>query len=157
MERIVLTIAILSLALSAFAIKQLHDLRTVYNKIFAYNKSGGEKTDLRHQLEQYSSEVQKCLDQLDQLAGYTAKLHKQIQTSSQKIGLIRFNPFKDTGGDQSFCLTILDAHNTGYCLSSIHTRSGTRVYCKEIQKGKSLHHLSEEEQASITKAISVKY
>ncbi|MBP6005329.1 DUF4446 family protein [Candidatus Saccharibacteria bacterium] len=157
MERIVLGIALVSLLLSVFAIKKLLDLRAIYNKIFTLNQSGDQTTSLKDQLEQYSSEVNQCLDQLDQLASYTAKLHKQLQTSSQKIGLIRFNPFQDTGGDQSFCLTILDAKDTGYCISSIHTRSGTRVYCKEIQKGKSLHHLSEEEQASIAKAISVKY
>jgi hypothetical protein len=58
----------------------------------------------------------------------------------QRIGLLRFNPFKDTGGDQSFILTLVDGHNSGVIISSYHTRSGTRWYAKSIKEGKGIEH-----------------
>lgn len=65
----------------------------------------------------------------------------------QKIGMLRFNPFKDTGGDQSFILALLDAHDTGIVISSLHTRSGTRWYAKKVHNGNSgEYELSDDEK-----------
>jgi len=72
--------------------------------------------------------------------------------ASQKISIVRFNPFGDTGGDQSFVLAVLDAHNSGYVLTSIHGREGTRVYVKPVDDGKSKYPLSDEEKQALTQA-----
>jgi hypothetical protein len=72
--------------------------------------------------------------------------------ASQKISIVRFNPFGDTGGDQSFVLAVLDAHNSGYVLTSIHGREGTRVYVKPIDEGNSKYPLSEEEKQALGRA-----
>jgi hypothetical protein len=74
--------------------------------------------------------------------------------ASQKISLVRFNPFGDTGGDQSFSLAVLDAHNSGYVLTSIHGREGTRVYVKPIDYAKSKYTLSDEEQQALRQAMA---
>lgn len=71
----------------------------------------------------------------------------------QKIGLLRFNPFKDTGGDQSFILALLDGNDTGVVISGLYSRSGTRWYAKKVRQGKGLEHeLSEEEKKALTQA-----
>lgn len=70
----------------------------------------------------------------------------------QKIGLVRFNPFKDTGGDQSFSVAILDANLTGILITALHTRERTRFYSKLIVKGKSELGLSEEEEKALNRA-----
>ena len=71
----------------------------------------------------------------------------------QKIGLLRFNPFKDTGGDQSFILSLMDGQDTGVVISGLYSRSGTRWYAKKIFKGKGVEHeLSEEEKKAIQHA-----
>lgn len=65
----------------------------------------------------------------------------------QRVGMKRFNPFGDTGGDQSFSMALLDANNDGVVLSSLHGRSGTRIYAKPVKSGKQMEHeLSTEEQ-----------
>jgi hypothetical protein len=69
----------------------------------------------------------------------------------QKVGLTRFNPFKELGGDHSFSLAILDKEDSGIIITSLHTRDRTRVYMKDIVKGKSSSDLSTEEK----KALSV--
>src|SRR5437870_770055 len=59
-------------------------------------------------------------------------LNLNLKLAQQKISIVRFNPFGDTGGDQSFAIAVLDGHDSGYVLTSIHGRQGTRVYVKPI-------------------------
>ncbi len=71
----------------------------------------------------------------------------------QKIGLLRFNPFKDTGGDQSFILSLINASDTGVVITALYSRSGTRWYAKRVVKGKGFdHELSEDEKKSLKMA-----
>ena len=71
----------------------------------------------------------------------------------QKIGLVRFNPFNDTGGDQSFILALIDAENSGVVISGLHTRNGTRWYAKKVENGHGVEHeLSSDELKAIKSA-----
>ena len=70
----------------------------------------------------------------------------------QKVAIVRFNPFKELGGDHSFSLALLNANNSGFVITGLHTRERTRVYVKKIDKGKSTTQLSEEEKEAIKKA-----
>lgn len=71
----------------------------------------------------------------------------------QKVGLLRFNPFKETGGDQSFILSLLDTEDSGIVISGLYSRSGTRWYAKKVKKGVGVeHHLSEEEKEAVRQA-----
>lgn len=71
-----------------------------------------------------------------------------------KIGLVRYNPFKDVGGDQSFALAMLNGKNNGVTLNSLYTRDGSRVYAKSIVGGKSdKHPLTDEEKQAIELAM----
>jgi hypothetical protein len=87
-----------------------------------------------------------------------SKLHRELedlsQRSIQKVGVVRFNPFADTGGDQSFAIALLDAEGNGLVLSSLHSRSDTRIFAKQVQAGRSRHQLSDEEQDAIRKALA---
>ena len=71
----------------------------------------------------------------------------------QKVGIIRFNPFKEIGGDHSFSLAILDGEASGVIITCLHTRERTRVYMKGIKKGKCELELSSEEKKALEKAI----
>ena len=80
------------------------------------------------------------------------KIEKQSLKHLQKIGFLRFNPFSDTGGDQSFVLSFLDGEETGIVLSSLHSRGTTRLYAKSVKKGKTVGlTLSKEEKEAIKK------
>ncbi len=72
----------------------------------------------------------------------------------QKVKLIRYNPYEDTGGDQSFTVCLLDKEGTGFVITSLHTRSGTRVFAKPVVKGKGTkYQFSKEEQIVIDQAL----
>lgn len=74
----------------------------------------------------------------------------------QKSAFVRFNPFEETGGDQSFIVAILDGNNSGFVISSLHSRNGTRIYAKQIVVGKESHQLSKEEKEVVDKAARQK-
>ena len=79
-------------------------------------------------------------------------LKKETKFSVQKVGIIRYNPFKEVGGDQSFSIALLDGEDSGVVFTSLYSREGNRVYGKSIKKGESEHSLSEEEKEAIAKA-----
>ena len=71
----------------------------------------------------------------------------------QRVGLVRFNPFSDTGGSQSFTLALLDGHDNGLVMTSLYARTGNRWYIKEVRSGKGKELvLSKEEQSAVQKA-----
>jgi len=70
----------------------------------------------------------------------------------QKVGIVRFNPFKEIGGEHSFSLALLDGRDTGIVLTGIHTRERTRIYTKQIRNGKCEFELSSEERRALIKA-----
>lgn len=95
--------------------------------------------------------------------GVTEKKLENIETSYkhlssigaksiQKTAVVRFNPFRNTGGDQSFVLALLDNNDSGFLVTSIHSRDGTRVYIKAITYGNSEHNLSKEEVEALSTA-----
>jgi len=88
-------------------------------------------------------ELTKELKQLSDLSNYHI----------QKVGIVRFNPFRDLGGDHSFTIALLDAQDTGLVITGLHTRERTRVYVKAVKKGKAEYELSEEEKKALNKAI----
>src|SRR3989344_2009464 len=61
-----------------------------------------------------------------------AKLEGEGKFHLQKIGMVRFNPFKELGGDHSFSLALLDGNENGVIITGLHTRERTRVYTKDI-------------------------
>lgn len=79
-----------------------------------------------------------------------------VERSIYKIGFLRFNPFSETGGDNSFSIAFLDCADNGVIISSLYTREGVRVYAKAIENGKPKHQLSEEEAASLKQALQEK-
>jgi len=100
----------------------------------------------------------KSLDRdIQELYNVSNKINALAQRSVHRTGLIRFNPFKDIGGDQSFSLALLDGKNSGVTVSSLHTREGTRVYVKPILRGKAEKYtLTEEEKQAIQMASDFK-
>jgi len=72
----------------------------------------------------------------------------------QKSGFVRFNPFSNSGGDQSFALAILNGHNDGFVISSLHSRDQTRTFAKPVKAGVGeKFELSKEEKLAIDTAI----
>jgi len=120
-----------------------------------YNKlsRGVSEKSLKSILDELLKEAELNKKDIEYLKEYSAKIEKDGLLHIQKVGLVRFNPFKDTGGDQSFILSLIDGNDTGVIISGLYSRSGTRWYAKRVANGKATEHeLSEEEKRALKEA-----
>lgn len=127
----------------------------LYRIIVHYNRltRGITKGDLRSILEKILAKVDLSAEKIEELTEYCQKIEKEGRFHIKKVGVLRFNPFKDTGGNQSFVLALLNEENDGLVLSSLYTRTGSRWYVKKVQEGKGVEvNLSKEEEEAIKKA-----
>lgn len=112
--------------------------------------NGAKVMDMLAQVLEKSENTDK---KIQDLFSENKKNRKVLQKSLHKVSLIRFNPFDDMGGDQSFCIALLDADNSGIIFTSLHSKQGIRTYARKIIEGKSNQPLGDEEQHALTEAI----
>lgn len=126
----------------------------LYRLVVLFNKltKGMEVTDLKKVLEKILSRGDINTKDINNINNRLELLSDDAKNHVQKIGLVRFNPFTELGGDHSFSLAILDAHDSGIIITGLHTRDRTRVYLKDIKKGKSEFELSKEENKALASA-----
>ncbi len=114
---------------------------------------GSKKETIIDLLSEVLSKEKKLSQDLSETNKKVGDLLFDSQFYIQKIGLVRFNPFNDTGGDQSFILALIDAEESGVVVSGLHTRNGTRWYAKKVEHGKGVEHeLSNDEVKAIKSA-----
>jgi hypothetical protein len=110
---------------------------------------GVEGQSLESVLDAHLETVFRVARDLDALSARAAALETAARRHFAKVGLVRFNPFEDTGGNQSFALALLDGHLDGFIVSSLHSRNGTRLYAKSITGGAAETALSAEETQAL--------
>ena len=114
---------------------------------------GAKDLDLRSILDKIMAQGEANREGLGELTKELKRLGEEGALHVQKVGLVRFNPFKEIGGDHSFSLALLDGKETGVVITGLHTRERTRVYMKAIKAGRGEHELSEEERKALEKAL----
>jgi len=123
-------------------------LRTVahYNRL----TKGVSKHGLAKILEHILGEIKKTKGSLSELDKDHQELTKRARSFVQNVRLLRYNPFKEVGGDQSFIVALLDDEKNGVVVSSLHSREHTRWFAKDVKMGKGVgHKLSKEEKELI--------
>jgi hypothetical protein len=108
---------------------------------------------------EFGPAVERALSSLDELSkrvesleGKMPVVEGQGRRAVQRVGVVRFNPFEDTGGNQSFSLALLDSKADGIVITSLHSRQQTRVYLKSIVGGKCETALSDDESEALRRA-----
>lgn len=110
-------------------------------------RAGG--ASLEEVLDRQLDQIEQTAERVEQLDRLCQEIEHQLQHAVQRVGLVRFNPFSDTGGDQSFSIALLDGQNDGLVISSLFSRSETRVFAKPVQNGQSKYNLTAEEEEAI--------
>ena len=113
----------------------------------------GEGKDLQEDLENYMYRVERVEKQNAEILGKITGLDKDLENCVQKVGILRYSAFQDTGSDLSFTLALLDEHDNGVVFNGIYSREMSNIYAKPVENGKSKYTLSEEEQEAIKRAI----
>lgn len=143
--------------LLAFLILQFFWLRAKVNRLYRkykYFMMGEDGGSIEMKL---STDVRELRDMVESSQGM---LHQQellatMQLKSfQKIGLVRYDAFDETGDKLSFSLTLLDGKNNGVVLSSLAGHDASRIYAKAVTGGECREALSAEEAESIGIALN---
>lgn len=111
---------------------------------------GANKKNIAQILESILAVQDVSQNQIKQIISRCEQIENNALEYIQKLGIVRFNPLDDVGGDQSFCIALLDKHDNGLVISSLHSRTGTRIYAKPVKAGKGTKYpLSKEEQETV--------
>jgi hypothetical protein len=149
-------VATLLAAVSLLVVLAVVEARRIgrLNRRLAGLTRGSDERSLEAILEAHLARVHEVVRDLDAVTARTGVLERDLKLSFSCVGLVRFNPFEDTGGNQSFALVLLDAHGDGFVVSSLHARNMTRVYAKAIAGGRAEAALSAEEAEALRIAMA---
>ena len=116
---------------------------------------GGDESSLEDVLGSHLDRVRQVVRDVEGLSARTTSVERDLTGAFSRVGLVRFNPFEDTGGNQSFALAMLDGNGDGFVVSSLHARAGTRLYAKSVSRGASDSALSAEEAEALRQAMAM--
>lgn len=148
-EIIILVINIMLLVLYILNCIKLNKLRKNYA---TFMTKLGKGDNINEMLKGYVEKVDEIKSENKEIIEYYQKLDTKSNDYLKKIGLVRYNAYKDTGSNLSFALAVLDNHNDGFVLNGIYARDNSNIYAKPIKNGKSEYVLSKEEEEAINKA-----
>lgn len=128
---------------------RISSIRKKYNKIVA----GNEGVDLETMLLDIKDDLGNMKLGLRATDENLVNLKNELSYTIQKRGIIRYNALEDLGSNQSYSLTLLDKHNTGFIITSLYGRDFNASYLKPIKDGKAEYKLSKEEEESLRLAL----
>jgi len=154
-DNLALVVGVLAAVLIGLVVVAVVQWRRLREATRAYRSlvSDSEGGSLQQLLDTHIGKVVEVGARMEKLAELHDYLEVRSRGSLQHIGLVRFNPFEDTGSDQSFAIALLDDRRDGIVLSSLHGRGQTRVFAKPVEAGESKHTLSDEEGQAIRIAV----
>ena len=127
-------------------------LKNKYNK---FMKKIGNGKNIEEDLENYMYRVERVEKQNAEIISYCKNLDDEVAKCIQKVGMVRYSAFKDTGSDLSFAVAMLDENNDGVVFNGIYSREMSNIYAKPVKNGVSEYTLSEEEKEAIRRAIEM--
>lgn len=143
------TISILVLTSIVMNVICLIYIMFLKNKYINYIKKLGKGENLTEMLKAYINNVEEIKRDNEEIKAYYTTLVGDIDSCVQKVGLVRYNAFRDVGSDLSFALALLDRNDDGVVLNGLFGSDSSNIFAKPIKSGCSKYQLSEEEKEAI--------
>lgn len=143
-------ISVILVAVNGFLLYHFFMINKKMDKLM----EGGKIKDFKTLFTKHKEKDEDLQKQIEEAFLKIKELEKISKKTLQKVGVVRFNPFNDLGGNQSFVVALLDDRNNGFVISSFFTKETNRVFTKIIKNGKADYQLSKEELEAINKAIN---
>ena len=140
-------ILLIGAIISNIRIKNIHKKDKVFMEKF------GDGKNIKEDLEKYINRVANTEEEIRKLSLYYKDLNQKTEKCMQKLGIVRYNAYKDTGSDLSFAVCLLDEKNNGVVFNGIYSRDMSNIYAKPIQNGVSKYKITPEEQEAINRAM----
>ena len=147
-------ILVLNLILLIWSIISNIRIKNIHNKDKIFMEKLGDGKNIKEDLGRYMRRVSTTEEEIRKLSLYYKELDNKNQKCIQKVGVVRYNAYKDTGSDLSFAVCLLDEHNDGVVFNGIYSRDMSNIYAKPIENGVSKYKVTPEEMAAIEKAIN---
>ncbi len=149
-------ILIINIILFIIVIASAIKIKKISKHSTEFMRKLGNGKDIREDLEKYVDRVADLESGLSETNVYCKGLEKQLNTCIQKIGIVRYNAYKDTGSDLSFTVALLDEKDNGVVFNGIYSREMSNIYAKPVIGGKSNYTMTEEENEAVVRAINDK-
>ncbi len=120
----------------------------------AFMKKLGNGKDIREDINNYMERIIDLETALSETNTYCKQLDNQIKSCIQKIGVVRYSAYKDSGNNLSFAVALLDEKNNGVVFNGIYSREMSNTYAKPIKEGKCKYTMTDEENEAVLKAIN---
>ena len=123
-------------------------------KYINFMRKMGNGNNLDEMLKKYLEDVREIKKDNSEIKAYYTQLDNNIDSCVQKIGLVRYNAFKDVGSDLSFAIALLDRNDNGVVLNGLYGSESSNIFAKPVKNGVSKYQLSEEEKEALEMAIN---
>ena len=145
MDTLIIIVAILFIVV----VVQMILLIKTQKKYISFMKKIGNGNNIDEMLKTYIGCVEEIRNENDEIKDFCVKIDKDLSTCIQKVGMVRYNAFRDVGSDLSFAIALLDGNNNGVILNGIYGSESSNIYAKPVKNKKSSCPLSEEEEYAI--------
>ena len=142
-------VALMLLVLSAIVIVETIIIIFIHKKYISFMKKLGNGNNIDELLKKYIKEVEDIKKDNTEIKNYYTKLDSDVASCIQKVGLVRYNAFRDVGSDLSFAIALLDGNDNGIVFNGIYGSDSSNIYAKPIKNKTSSYQLSEEEEYAI--------
>jgi HAMP domain-containing protein len=149
-----LLIAVVALAVAALAVLLWLWLAFRFSRLGRTRRGMVAAGNVQGQLDQQEARISELAQSLGEVRTRLPGIEAVGARSVQHVGVVRYNPFEDTGGQQSFAMALLDGAANGVVISSLHSRQQTRIYLKTISAGRAEATLSAEETEAVRRATA---
>ena len=140
---------IINIVLVVITIINIFMLTKTNKKYIKFMKQLGNGSNLDEMLKDYLRDVKEIKRDNSEIKAYYTKLDSDIASCIQKVGLVRYNAFRDVGSDLSFAIALLDGNDTGVVLNGLYGSDSSNIYAKPVKNGISTYQLSEEEKYAL--------
>lgn len=148
-EGVIIPLLSLNVILTILVIINIIYTIMMKKKYLDFMKKLGNGKNLDEMLKKYLDDVREIKKDNSEIKAYYTKLDNDIDTCIQKIGLVRYNAFKDVGSDLSFAIAMLDRNDNGVILNGLYGSESSNIYAKPVKNGVSKYQLSEEEKTAL--------
>ena len=127
----------------------IYKIYKMNKEYISFMKKLGKGNNLDEMMKTYLSDVKEIKRDNSEIKAYYTKLDSDISSCIQKVGLVRYNAFKNVGSDLSFAIALLDRNDNGVVFNGLYGSDSSNIYAKPIKNGGSSYQLSPEEKYAI--------
>ena len=145
---VVVVILLAALILAVTALVKIRGLNRKYSRFM----KGGDAASLEDAVMTCIEKAEMVDEQNKTIGADIRKLRINQKITYQKMGMVKYNAFREMSGDLSYALVLLNQNDDGFVINSVYTKEGGYSYIKEIKSGECDIELSPDEKKALDKA-----